>query len=244
MKYWLDTEFIEAHGSIDIISLGVIAEDGREFYVESSEVNWDRASQWVLDNVKPYLQGVGLTRSSMGQKLIEFVAEDEPEFWAYYADYDWVAVCSLFGTMMGLPKNFPMFCLDLKQSLYTVGNPKLPSQDPDLDGPEHHALSDARWTKRSWEWLMSYDSPTNRSIEKFRDAFLQREVELLQSVFHSRVFTKPDVVRVWQKNHPHMTDMDLLTSKVLDLAYRQKKLKIHPPVGEFSDIRMQFVELV
>jgi hypothetical protein len=39
------------------------------------------------------------------------------EFYGYYADYDWVGFCWLFGKMNDLPKNFPMYCKDLKQIL-------------------------------------------------------------------------------------------------------------------------------
>lgn len=42
---------------------------------------------------------------------------NQPEFYAYYADYDWVLFCSLFGRMIDLPKGFPMYCIDLKQTL-------------------------------------------------------------------------------------------------------------------------------
>ncbi len=79
---------------------------------------------------------------------------DTPEFWGYYADYDWVAFCQLFGTMMDLPKGFPMYCNDIKQLSHQLGNPKLPEQD----SSEHHALADARWNKKAWEFLQSYDS--------------------------------------------------------------------------------------
>jgi hypothetical protein len=44
LKYWIDTEFIERPYTIDLISIGLIAEDGREFYAESSEVDWSKAS--------------------------------------------------------------------------------------------------------------------------------------------------------------------------------------------------------
>ena len=30
MKYWMDTEFIERPYTIDLISIGLVAEDGRE----------------------------------------------------------------------------------------------------------------------------------------------------------------------------------------------------------------------
>ena len=45
-------------------------------------------------------------------------------FYAYYADYDWVAFCWLFGKMIDLPKGFPMYCRDLKQELDFVLNSK------------------------------------------------------------------------------------------------------------------------
>jgi hypothetical protein len=35
MRYWIDTEFIERPFAIDLISIGLAAEDGREFYAES-----------------------------------------------------------------------------------------------------------------------------------------------------------------------------------------------------------------
>lgn len=37
------------------------------------------------------------------------------KFHAYYADYDWVVFCWLFGRMIDLPKGFPMYCVDIKQ---------------------------------------------------------------------------------------------------------------------------------
>ena len=40
-----------------------------------------------------------------------------PTFYAYYADYDWVVFCKIFGRMIDLPKHFPMYCRDLKQTL-------------------------------------------------------------------------------------------------------------------------------
>lgn len=40
-----------------------------------------------------------------------------PKFYAYFADYDWVVFCWLFGKMINLPKGFPKYCIDLKQML-------------------------------------------------------------------------------------------------------------------------------
>ena len=57
MKFWFDTEFIEDGKTIDLISIGIVAEDGRTFYAEPLECEYDRASDWVKANVLPQLRG-------------------------------------------------------------------------------------------------------------------------------------------------------------------------------------------
>lgn len=149
MKYWFDTEFIEDGKTIDLISIGVVAEDGREAYFELASADLSKASPWVQENVLPHLNAqTRFTRPDVARGLITFMGE-KPEIWAYYADYDWVALCQLFGTMMDLPKGWPMYCRDVKQLCDQLGNPELPKQT----STEHHALADARWTKEAWEFL-------------------------------------------------------------------------------------------
>lgn len=148
MMYWFDTEFIEDGITIELISIGIVADDGREYYAECKEADLRRASQWVKDNVFPHLTGKPTPRSVIASDIITFVGS-KPEFWAYYADYDWVALCQLYGTMMDLPKGWPMFCMDIKQRCVEVGNPTLP---PKI-GSEHHALADARWNRLAWQFL-------------------------------------------------------------------------------------------
>ena len=89
MRYWFDTEFIEDGKTIDLISIGILAEDGRELYLESSECGLTRASQWVKDNVIVHLRGGDwrFPRKDIADSIVSFVATDsKPEFWAYYAD--------------------------------------------------------------------------------------------------------------------------------------------------------------
>lgn len=151
MKYFLDTEFIEAPNHLDLISIGIVAEDGRSLYLENAHVDWTRASQWVLDNVRPHLMGGNFDdKKAIGEAIVRFIGDDAaPEFWGYYADYDWVALCWLYGTMMDLPKGWPMYCRDLKQWADMLGNPALPEQGKG----EHHALADARWNMTAHAFL-------------------------------------------------------------------------------------------
>lgn len=160
MKYYIDTEFIESGPKkpIQLISLGIVSEDGRELYCVSSEFNPEDASPWVQDNVldsiseEDYKSAMSL--ESIGHAVAEFVLQclpNKPEFWGYYSDYDWVTFCQIFGTMMNLPQDFPMYCLDIKQVCIEKGNPKLPEQGKG----EHNALADARWNKTALDFLLN-----------------------------------------------------------------------------------------
>jgi hypothetical protein len=146
VKYFLDTEFYEDGKTIDLISIGLVCEDGRELYAINRDAQLHRVSDWVRKNVLSQLPAFRNPAWCSRQEIADAVrtfASGTPEFWAYYADYDWVVVAQLFGTMMDLPKHFPMFCMDLKQLAVMKGNPELPKQE---DG-EHNALADARWNR-------------------------------------------------------------------------------------------------
>lgn len=154
MKVFFDTEFIEDGKTIELISIGVVCEDGMAYYAINSECDLSRASPWVRDNVLPFLNyGNVITtepiqRARIAHEIVQLVGE-KPEFWAYYADYDWVVLCQLFGTMMDLPKGWPMYCRDIKQLCDHLGNPQLPKQI----GGTHNALEDAKWCREAWSFL-------------------------------------------------------------------------------------------
>lgn len=161
MKYFFDTEFIEngrAH-PIEIISIGIVAEDGRELYLERDDVPWELADQWVLDNVKPHLHSdQPMSIQAMRLSILNFIADglERPEFWAFFADYDWVVLCGLFGKMIHLPSGWPMYCRDLKQEADRIGAPR--KGQPKQSGIEHHALADARWNRDMYHWLTEYQA--------------------------------------------------------------------------------------
>lgn len=217
MKYFLDTEFIEGFHKplfgkkrhfIDLISIGIKCEDGREYYAISNEFNPKDADQWVKDNVISKLPARVVSfydsprerADSLLWKSNERIAEEikafinaenisqggqiilgkflpnvpaTPEFYAYYADYDWVVFCSLFGRMIDLPKGFPMYCRDLKQMLdekVDIIHSKRPSvlvtrknsedklkREPNYpkQEDEHNALDDAKWNFQLYKFLKS-----------------------------------------------------------------------------------------
>jgi 3'-5' exoribonuclease-like protein len=152
VRYFLDTEFLENGPSFPLIllSIGIVAEDGREFYVVNEDAPLELANDWVKANVIPHLGGPKVRRTNSATLVRSFIGNNsKPEFWGYYADYDWVVFCQLFGTMINLPKGWPMYCRDLKQWCDMLGNPRLPKQT----SQEHNALADARWNKEVWDFL-------------------------------------------------------------------------------------------
>lgn len=261
MKYYLDTEFLEGKQrekfpinlfrketpeTIDLISIGIVAEDGREYYAISKDFNlkeaWNRWQQrtgegdrnkrepkeywirenilkpifeeWIkkdshwtnkdrthgkwkftYDNFKWHLDINGKTNKQIAEEIagkhnpMSFIKRKGQigggtpvEFYAYYADYDWVVFCWLFGRMIDLPYGFPMYCIDLKQIMDKVAKKVTNSaiklqlgipnnaciQEPTLKEKigylkripsypiqvnEHNALADARWNKELHKFL-------------------------------------------------------------------------------------------
>lgn len=115
----------------------------------------DKIAQEILAWIYPEtIRGIG--RSNMDEfvkRSKEYGWRSEPiEFYGYYADYDWVLFCSLFGRMIDLPKGFPMYCRDLKQMMDEKG---VDSKHPDCPKQhnEHNAVCDAVWNKAVYDWL-------------------------------------------------------------------------------------------
>lgn len=243
MKYFLDTEFIEGlhkpmfgkkRHFIDLISIGIVSEDGAEYQAISKEYDYATASDWVKKNVilplyraqsptikqftnpHTFHKAVGKSNAKIANEIIAFINphmntdsggyfetlilddgygvahgiksfspddncpyfiwRNQPEFFGYYADYDWVLLCSLFGTMMQLPKGFPMYCRDLKQMVdgkvlsfmrnvdSAKGTKDQISFDKQLEifkklpgypkqANEHGAIDDARWNRDLYKFL-------------------------------------------------------------------------------------------
>jgi len=154
MRYWFDTEFIEDGRTIDLISIGIVSEDGRTLYMENAECDLTKASGWVRKNVFPQLNWTTtFPKIMIRNAMIQFL-QQPTEIWAYYSAYDWVAFCQLWGRMIDMPGWMPKNCFDVKQLAVSKGNPELPKQYT----PEHHALNDAIWTSRAWQFLQGYNA--------------------------------------------------------------------------------------
>lgn len=159
-RYFLDTEFMEDGRTIELLSIAVVADDGREYYAADRDADQSRANDWVRAHVLPRLPPSGSdawkSRAQIRDELARFFATGElPEIWASYASYDWVALCQLFGRMVDLPVFMPKYCMDLKQLAVLTGNASRPPKNKH----EHDALHDARWSRDLFNLLRGRRSP-------------------------------------------------------------------------------------
>lgn len=181
MKVFYDTEFKEDGKTIDLISIGMVREDGREYYAVSNEFDTRRVAHdwWLMKNVMssidhekfvvadfegaPVVRDIYVTdkaaksREQIALDIQFFVADIWPEFWAWYGAYDHVALCQLYGRMVDLPDRFPMFSADLKQMHKALKSPDMPQQ------PEgkHNALEDAKFNVVRYEYLTKLTEEAN-----------------------------------------------------------------------------------
>jgi hypothetical protein len=156
-RYFYDCEFIEDGRHIDLVSIGVVDEHGREFYAVSTEFDAARALPWVRRHVLEQLPSPGdrawRSRERIRDDLYAFLTEPlrggvaaEIELWAWYAAYDHVALAQLWGAMPTLPREVPRFTKDLRQLWDDRGQPRLPP----AAAKRHDALVDARHNLARW----------------------------------------------------------------------------------------------
>lgn len=156
MRYFYDTEFHEDGETIDLISIGIVADDGREYYAANRDADWSRINrhQWLTENVlsqlpEPHHQAWKSKTEIRDEVKTFLLASSPPDLWAWFSAYDHVVLAQLFGTMLDFPPGIPMFTNDLRSVVHLLGVQQLPAQS----AGQHDALADARHVKRMYESL-------------------------------------------------------------------------------------------
>lgn len=175
MKVFYDTEFIEGYREdrhfVDLISIGIIKENGEQYFAYSKEYDYEEASDWVKENViaplykKADLAAVkyidvtnfhrfsGKSIQRIAEDIKKFLVEEDLVLYGYYSSYDHLLLSSLFGTMMDLPKNFPMYTRDIMQIIegQELDKDQILRDVPQPDG--HDAMEDAKWNKDAFFYI-------------------------------------------------------------------------------------------
>lgn len=170
MRIFIDLEYVERGRDLpmQIISIGMVRDDGLEFYRINPECLSNVAKHpWLSVNVAPYLpmhspnagiiawdekheeyQYVARSLDELIADVLKFI-RDTPnaEIWAYFGQYDHVVLHQLFGSMGEQPAGVPMFTRDVQELVLQNPSAELPAEPWRLD----HAMEDARWTKAAYE---------------------------------------------------------------------------------------------
>jgi len=177
MNIFFDTEFTGLHKGTTLISIGMVAEDGREFYAELTDFDKSQVNQWLIDNVinhlslhplgKPNTSAVLPSDRYCGNK--SRIASDlrrwlegfgEPlQLVADVNAYDWVLFCNLFGTAFDIPKCVSPAPVDINQMIaaYLKISPaeafnvdREAMANLSYEGEKHNALWDAKVCRAIW----------------------------------------------------------------------------------------------
>ena len=137
MKIFFDTEFTGLHKNTTLISIGLIDENGRDFYAEFTDYDKSQCNEWIKKNVidnlfwnqtNKFWEG-GLTKECkwfriksnkdvIGTALKDWLSiYDNVEFVSDVCHYDMVLLIDLFGTAFDLPKNINPACHDINQDI-------------------------------------------------------------------------------------------------------------------------------
>lgn len=154
MDFFVNTEFIDLDRRIDLISLGLVRADGREFYAISTEFDGEQANEFVRTVVLPQLEPrdhrAWMSRAQMKIALQQFVGDEEPTFWSWAAaPWDWMALAQLFPLQERVPDGWRYTAYDVSLLAEAAGLRLNPVDDslPPPPAAVHHALADASWVR-------------------------------------------------------------------------------------------------
>lgn len=167
MKVFFDTEFTGLHQSTTLISIGMVAEDGRELYCELSDYDKTQIDDWLEDNVIANLHNTNPIDTEQLRKAIEDFIEPygSVEIWSDCLSYDWVLFNQIWGHAFNIPPKIYYIPFDICTMF------KLAGINPDINREEfaeikegvqkHNALFDAKVIKKCYEKLIHLVTQTN-----------------------------------------------------------------------------------
>lgn len=184
MKIFLDSEFTGLHRNAQLISLGMIAENGTYFYAEFTDYDDRGLDEWIIENVvknlylkedyslyavaEPISENTIKRYDAMTVKdstehirfrLEKWLSQFENiEIWSDCLSFDWVLFCDIWKHAFNLPSNIFYIPFDICTLM------KVKGIDPDISreefmrcqikGNKHNALYDAQVIMACYNRLM------------------------------------------------------------------------------------------
>ena len=170
MNIFFDTEFTGLHKDTTLISIGLIAENGKTFYAEFTDYNRTQVNVWIQENVINKLKFNQLSKFStirynnvemhhdkchIRKQLTEWLNQfNEPiQLVSDVCHYDMVLFIDLFGTAFDIPECVNPSCHDINQDIakwlnISESDAFYKNREEMLlrlpDGDKHNSLYDAK----------------------------------------------------------------------------------------------------
>lgn len=169
-KYFFDVEFNETTTSLkngkklshpDFISIGIVSEDGREYYGVSNEFNLaaTKKDEWMTENVISKLppEKERKSKAEIGREIMEFIGKEKARFYFWVAAQDAAILSDLLSpSFLQRPRNVAEVIHNLGQTYEMMGCPDRAVPDRPAPEQQHNALADARWLKQFHDNLQEH----------------------------------------------------------------------------------------
>lgn len=164
MKCFFDTEFTSLVPHTTLISIGIVADNGKEFYAETTDYDNLLVDSWIEEHVISNLllndfdvfnEQIGALRMvkdttfKVGMHLVEWLKQfDKVEMWSDVMHYDMYLFQAIFGGAFGVPKHVDYIGYDIATVMKMFGlDPDFSREafiDRPIEGIKHNSLYDAR----------------------------------------------------------------------------------------------------
>ena len=169
MLVFLDTEFTDFIRP-DLISIGLVAKDGREFYAERNDYRREDCNDFVVSDVLPLLHRVPNARCSEAhltfrlREWFESLGVSVTLVYDYATDWDLIADALLGGSVHDqLPFNIEEKWLLPREIVSDAVFRQVQMASYSKEWPLHHALADARALRAGYlAWDASHLCPTHK----------------------------------------------------------------------------------
>lgn len=156
---FFDAEFCQLKSDgVDMLSMAFVKPNGERLYIELQQ-DLTKCDDFVKEKVLPYLTGNTVSIEEAKKQIIEFCNKEKPTIVADVNQFDWMALCGLFGVW-----NIPFFYIPMDFSTVLDCN----NVDPDINRLElaksydidvlgfkqHNALADTLVLKALYEKIV------------------------------------------------------------------------------------------
>jgi len=176
MKLGFDTEFTGLHKNTTLVSIGIIAENGKTFYAELTDYDQKQIDEWLEKNV---IANLTIDKDSLGKfgddanwlvrgdtASIKYYLEEwlkqfeKVVFWSDCLSYDWVLFNHIFGHAFSIPENVYYIPFDICTLFEHKGI------DADISRERYAEITNDKGQNQTSEYMMKHNALYDAKVIK------------------------------------------------------------------------------